>query len=70
MVKLKMNKIPTMGHRARYNLYLDLYLDYVNNYLTLTTFAESYDIEKSIARTFLDMGELINENYDLIFGEE
>jgi len=68
MVKFKVSKIATLGHRARYTLYNELYLDYVNNFITLTGFSDAYGIEKSTARTILDCGEIINENFKKFLG--
>ena len=39
----------------------DMYLDYVNNFLTLEAFAEYYGINKTSARRIIKRGREINE---------
>ena len=46
------------------NQYLrELYLDYVNNFLTVDRFAEHHGIQSTEARRLLAMGKYIHEDY-------
>jgi len=69
MLKKKLNKINTMSHRARYTFYEEMFREYVNNFITLSKFAEYYGIDNNVARTILDCGEIINNNYTQFLGE-
>ena len=39
----------------------DVYLDYVNNYLTISKMAEDYRLDKSDLNYLIELGSLINK---------
>tara|TARA_R100000655_G_scaffold1110_1_gene4415 strand:+ start:2519 stop:2656 length:138 start_codon:yes stop_codon:yes gene_type:complete len=39
-----------------------MYLDYVNNFLTVTRFAEYYGISETEANEIINLGRIINQN--------
>jgi len=41
----------------------ELYLDYLNNYLSVDKLAEHHEINTSVARLLLDIGKQLHENY-------
>jgi transglutaminase-like putative cysteine protease len=41
----------------------ELYLDYLNNYLTVDKLAEHHEIDTSVASLLLDIGKQLHENY-------
>ena len=46
------------------NSYLrELYLDYVNNYLTVSLFAEHNELTEEQAKQLLDIGAALHEEY-------
>lgn len=46
------------------NEYLrELYLDYVNNYLTVDKFAEHHELHSTDARRLLSLGKILHEDY-------
>ena len=46
---------------------IDLYLDYVNNYLTVSTFSEHKWLDSDDAMTLIDMGRKYHEeNVELL----
>lgn len=50
------------GYRTyRYDKYAELYLDYVNNFLTVERFAEYYNMSESYANHVIEIGRKLNE---------
>jgi len=49
-----------MKNKAK-NIIVNLYLDYINNYLTLERFAKDNDLTHSEAFALRNLGERINE---------
>jgi hypothetical protein len=41
----------------------ELYLDYLNNYLTVDKLAEHHEINTSVAMLLLDIGKQLHEDY-------
>ena len=53
------------------NQYLrELYLDYVNNYLTVERFAEDHEVLPAEMTELLRLGKDMHEDYVKIFGKE
>lgn len=48
---------------------INLYLDYVNNWLTLDKFAEFHEITKGEAHTIIEIGKKYHEEYVTIINE-
>lgn len=49
-------------HMITHNLILDMYLDYVNNFLTVEKFAEHYNITENLAKAIINAGKILNNN--------
>ena len=60
-----MKNIKNLSHRARYKYYNEMWLSYVNDFITVNRFAEYYELEPSIARLILDAGEMVNNHQDI-----
>lgn len=53
------------------NQYLrDLYLDFVNNYLTVEKFAEHHELHVPVAVELLAMGKTLHEEYVKLLNDE
>lgn len=42
---------------------IELYLDYVNNFLTIEKFAEHYNMDEKHAKRLIDLGKDIHEHH-------
>jgi len=50
-----------MKHLDKSNkVYIEMYLDYVNNFLTVSKFAEYYNITEVDAHYIIDLGRTLN----------
>ena len=45
------------------NEFREMYLDFVNNFLTVSRFAEYYGVKNSEARQILKTGKILHENF-------
>ena len=54
----KIKKLSNLPLHKRHELYIELFLDYYENFLTVNEFKDHYDIEKNIAINIIDAGRL------------
>ncbi len=59
---MNIKKIANLPKHKRYKMYEELYLEYANNYLTVSVFAEDYGIDKDTAISLIDAGRIINQS--------